>query len=291
MEIPFCLVQHIFACTFQSEGFLLLLQGLKYAQAAIYCQYNCQQLVLCACHALHAVSTAACQSNAPDRLSDQLAELLTEVAETTAVFSEPGWLLRLEGHIEDLAQITQLHAALTSLAATAGAARPLNSNAVGSAGFNTASPAGAAEFDLEEQSGAFTAGPAGGQIQIQALAKPDWSYDSDALRGRLLELGGVAGLQTDTDCLLLKDLCRPGLEDTAFLDLVDLELQVCQHVEMHVPDSFAHICTDHRCCACATAASCYCCATFHITQSVWAGKGDTANHLIIPPNVTRASNV
>ena len=192
--------------------------------------------MLCACHALHAVSTAACQSNAPDRLSDQLTELLSEVAETTAVFSEPGWLLRLEGHIEDLAQITQLYAALTSLAATAGAAGPSNSNVVESAGFNTASPAGADQFDREEQSGAFTAGPAGGPIQIQVLAKPDWSDDSDALRGRLLELGGVAGLQTDTDCLLLKDLCRSGLEDTTFLDLIDLELQVCQHIRSHVSD-------------------------------------------------------
>jgi len=190
--------------------------------------------VLCACHALHAVSTAACHSNASDRLSDQLTELLTEVAETTAVFSEPGWLLRLEGHIEDLAQITQLHAALTSLAAAAGTAGPSNSNVAQSAGFNTPSAAGADDFDLEEQSGAFTAGPAGDRNQIQTLAKPDWSDDSDALRGRLLELGGVAGLQTDTDCLLLKDLCRPGLEDTAFLDLIDLELQVCQHTQSHM---------------------------------------------------------
>ncbi|DBB00250.1 TPA: hypothetical protein ACH3X1_014079 [Trebouxia sp. C0004] len=203
----------------------LLRKGLKYAQAAIYCQYNCQQLVMCACHALHAVSTAACQSNSADGLSEQLTELLIEVAETTAMFSEPGWLLRLEGHVEDLAQITQLHAALSSLAATAGAAGPMSSNAVESAGLNTASLAGADNFDHEEQSGAFTAGPAGGRIQIQALAKPDWSDDSDALRGRLLELGGVAGLQTDTDCLLLKDLCRPGMEDIAFLDLIDLELQ------------------------------------------------------------------
>jgi len=198
--------------------------------------------VLCACHALHAVSTAACQSNAPDRFSDQLTELLTEVAETTAVFSESGWLLRLEGHIEDLAQITQLHAALPSLAGAAGAAGTSNLNLVESAGFNTPSPAGADQFDPEEQSGAFTAGPAGGQIQIQKLAKPDWSDDSDALRGRLLELGGVAGLQTDTDCLLLKDLCRPGLEDTAFLDLIDLELQVCQHIKSHVSDCYAHMC-------------------------------------------------
>lgn len=186
--------------------------------------------------------SAACQTNAADRLLDQLTELLTEVAETTAVFSEAGWLLRLEGHIEDLAQITQLHAALTSLAAAAG---PSNLNAAESAGFNTASPEGADPFDFEEQSGAFTAGPAGsagGRIQIQALAKPDWSDDSDALRGRLLELGGVAGLQTDTDCLLLKDLCRPGLEDSAFLDLIDLELQVCQHSKAHVSDCLAHIC-------------------------------------------------
>ncbi len=158
------------------------------------------------------------------------------------MFSEPGWLLRLEGHIEDLAQITQLHAALTSLAAAAGAAGPSNSNLVESAGFNTASPAGADPFDLEEQSGAFIARPAGDRNQIQTLAKPDWSDDSDALRGRLLELGGVAGLQTDTDCLLLKDLCRPGLEDTAFLDLIDLELQVCQHIKSHVSDCLAHIC-------------------------------------------------
>jgi len=267
--------------------------------------------VLCACHALHAVSTAACQSNAPDRLSDQLTELLTEVAETTAVFSEPGWLLRLEGHIEDLAQITQLHAALTSLAATAGAAGLSNSNTVGSAGFNTASPAGADEFDLEEQSGAFTAAPAGGriQIQIQALAKPDWSDDSDALRGRLLELGGVAGLQTDTDCLLLKDLCRPGLEDTAFLDLIDLELQVCQHSKSHVSDSFAHVCCNmcqtalptyaalyilHLCHSqlfCCSCCSRYCCALLQLSQLVWAGKGDTANHLIFPPNFTQALSV
>ncbi|KAA6419179.1 MAG: hypothetical protein FRX49_10919 [Trebouxia sp. A1-2] len=154
-----------------------------------------------------------------------LAQMHNLSSETTAVFSEPGWLLRLEGHIEDLAQITQLHAALTSLAVTAGAAGPSNANVVESAGFNTASPASADQLGLEDQSSGCTAGPAGGRMQIQALAKPDWSDDSDALRGRLLEMGGVAGLQTDTDCLLLKDLCRPGLGDSAFLDLTDLELQ------------------------------------------------------------------
>lgn len=193
-------------------------------------------------HLFFQVALAACQPNAPKRLSDQLTELLTEVAETTAVFSEPGWLLRLEGHIEDLAQITQLHAALTSLAVTAGAAGPSNANVVESAGFNTASPASADQLGLEDQSSGCTAGPAGGRMQIQALAKPDWSDDSDALRGRLLEMGGVAGLQTDTDCLLLKDLCRPGLGDSAFLDLTDLELQVRQHIRSHVPDCLDHIC-------------------------------------------------
>lgn len=160
------------------------------------------------------------------QLSDQLTELLTEVTEATAVFSESGWLLRLEGHIEDLAQITQLYADLTGIAATAGTAGQSDSNTAGPAGLHTAgaTEGGQSKLDL---AGISTAGTAGSQVQVQALPKPDWSDDSDALRGRLLELGGVAGLQTDTDCLLLKDLCRPGLDDNAFLDLIDLELQVC----------------------------------------------------------------
>lgn len=180
-----------------------------------------------------------------------LTDLLTEVVETAAVFSEPGWLLRLEGHVEDLPQITHLHAALTEAALAASSARTAgnsNSNltAAALAELSTAGSAGLhsiSSFKLvEDKNGTFTAGKAGtAGRQIQTLPQPDWSDDSDALRGRLLELGGVSGLQTDTDCLLLKDLCRPGLEDNAFLDLIDLELQVrapTYHVS-HVP-SLAH---------------------------------------------------
>ena len=254
----------------------MFVQGFKYAQAAIYCQYNCQQLLFSACHALHAVSASAKDPNEVSRLGERLTDLLTDVNETVAVYSEPGWLLRLEGPVDDDSQMSKLHAALTSVARAAGTAGPgqvpasnlaadiarlgtadaagaekdSNSNSQsGSAG--SAGTAGSAQlrargsFKLQEQQAAGTAdtpqlcaresfksqgqaaGTAGAdELNVQSMPKPVWSDDSDALRGRLLELGGVSGLQTDTDCLLLKDFCRPGIEDNAFLDLVDLELQV-----------------------------------------------------------------
>lgn len=61
---------------------------------------------------------------------------------------------------------------------------------------------------------------------------PIWQNDGDALRGRLIELGGLAGLHTDSDCLLLKDLCTAGIEDEAFLALVDQEIQVMMPMQM-----------------------------------------------------------
>ena len=223
------------------------------------------------------MSVSAKDSNDLSRLGERLTDLLTDVNETVAVYSEPGWLLRLEGPVDDESQMSKLHAALTSVAraaGTAGAAGPdqvpasslaadiarlgtadaagaekdSNSNSQpGSAG--SANTAGLAQlrargsFKSQEQSagsadtsqlhsrGSFksqeqAAGTAGAdELSVQRMPKPEWSDESDALRGRLLELGGVSGLQTDTDCLLLKDFCRPGIEDNAFLDLVDLELQ------------------------------------------------------------------
>ena len=63
-------------------------------------------------------------------------------------------------------------------------------------------------------------------MPVQDMPAPVWRNDSEALWGRLIELGGIAGLHTDSDCLLLKDLCTSGIEDEAFLGLVDLEIQV-----------------------------------------------------------------
>ena len=172
----------------------------------------------------------------------EFTDLLTDVNETVAVFSEPGWLLRLEGHVEDLAQVTQLYAALLKVAATAGTAgllRNSNSNlnaAAGQVDVSTAGLQGSGQVHSEGKEGTGTAGG-----QIRSVPKPDWSDDSDVLRGRLLELGGVAGLQTDTDCLLLKDLCRPGIEDNAFLDLIDQELQVRGSFSWQLLLSFAAV--------------------------------------------------
>lgn len=206
---------------FEQETYsVVTLQGLQYAQSAIYCQHNCQQLMLCACHAVHALLLTSNQSGTKDKVAKKFAELLSEAVETVAVFSEPGWLLRLEGHVEDVAQMRNLHAELTQLAGIAGPAGV--QTLPGTAGI-AGVQAGRSFRSLWSQSDT-TAGIAG--EQDSDMSTPDWCDDSDVLRGRLLELGGVAGLQTDTDCLLLKDLCRPGLEDVAFLELVDLELQV-----------------------------------------------------------------
>lgn len=176
--------------------------------------------MLCACHAVHALLLSSNQSSAKGKVTKKLAELLSEAVETVAVFSEPGWLLRLEGHVEDVSQMRKLHAELTQLTGIAGGAgvQTLPGTA-GIAGAQASRPSGA-EYSQPDSA----AGIAG--VQDEEVLTPDWRDDSDVLRGRLLELGGVAGLQTDTDCLLLKDLCRPGLEDVAFLELVDLELQV-----------------------------------------------------------------
>ena len=129
-----------------------------------------------------------------------------------------------------------LHAELTQLATAAGAAGTADtSNLKGIAGLagiaRTAGLDASSSFQIEQSPTDNAAQPAGaaGTAAFQNaedVGKPDWRDDSDVLRGRLLELGGVSGLQTDTDCLLLKDLCRPGLEDLAFLEMVDLELQV-----------------------------------------------------------------
>ena len=176
--------------------------------------------MLCACHAVHAVLLTSNQSGTKDKITKKFAELLSEAVETVAVFSEPGWLLRLEGHVEDVPQMRKLHAELAQLAGIAGIAGAAGiqtlPNAAGLAGVQ-ASRSFRSEYSQPDS----TAG-----VGNDEVSKPDWRDDSDVLRGRLLELGGVAGLQTDTDCLLLKDLCRPGLEDVAFLELVDLELQV-----------------------------------------------------------------
>lgn len=64
------------------------------------------------------------------------------------------------------------------------------------------------------------------RFMLQAANAPDWRNDSEGLWGRLIELGGVAGLHTDSDCLLLKDLCTSGIADDAFLRLVDEEIHV-----------------------------------------------------------------
>ena len=173
--------------------------------------------MLCACHAVHALLLSSNQSSAKGKVTKKLAELLSEAVETVAVFSEPGWLLRLEGHVEDVPQMRKLHAELTQLTGIAGAAGVTTlPGTAGTAGAQASRP-GYSPHDS-------AAGIAG--VQDEEVLTPDWRDDSDVLRGRVLELGGVAGLQTDTDCLLLKDLCRPGLEDVAFLELVDLELQV-----------------------------------------------------------------
>ena len=173
--------------------------------------------MLCACHAVHALILTSNKSGTKDKVTKKFAELLSEAVETVAVFSEPGWLLRLEGHIDDVTQVRKLHAELAQLAGLAGAAGvqtlPGAAGVQASRSFRSqySQPDGAAGIADEQE---------------EEVSQPDWRDDSDVLRGRLLELGGVAGLQTDTDCLLLKDLCRPGLEDVAFLELVDLELQV-----------------------------------------------------------------
>lgn len=176
--------------------------------------------MLCACHAVHALLLTSNQSGTKDKVTKKFAELLSEAVETVAVFSEAGWLLRLEGHVEDVPQMKKLHAELTQLAGLAGAAGVQTSPGIaGIAGVQATR-----SFRSQWSQPDTTACIAG--VQDSEMSTPDWCDDSDVLRGRLLELGGVAGLQTDTDCLLLKDLCRPGLEDVAFLELVDLELQV-----------------------------------------------------------------
>ena len=193
------------------------LQGLQYAQSAIYCQHNCQQLMLCACHAVHALLLTSNQSGTKDKVTRKFAELLSEAVETVAVFSEPGWLLRLEGHVDDVTAMRKLHAELAQLAGIAGEAGvQALPGAAGIAGLR-------ASRSFKSQ---YSQPDIAGGVPEEEVPQLDWCDDSDVLRGRLLELGGVAGLQTDTDCLLLKDLCRPGLEDVAFLELVDLELQV-----------------------------------------------------------------
>lgn len=150
-------------------------------------------------------------------MTKKFAELLSEAVETVAVFSEPGWLLRLEGHVDDVTRMRKLHAELAQLAGIAGEAGVQTlPGAAGIAGGQTSR-----SFRSQYSQPDSAAG-----LQEEEMSQPDWRDDTDVLRGRLLELGGVAGLQTDTDCLLLKDLCRPGLEDVAFLELVDLELQV-----------------------------------------------------------------
>lgn len=185
--------------------------------------------MLCACHAVHALLLTSTQSGTKDKVTKKFAELLSEAVETVAVFSEPGWLLRLEGHVEDVPQMRKLHAELTLLAGIAGTAGVQTlPGAAGIAGIQAPR-----SFRSQWSQSDSTAGIAG--EEDKEVATPDWCDDSDILRGRLLELGGVAGLQTDTDCLLLKDLCRPGLEDVAFLELVDLELQV-RLSPMHVSD-------------------------------------------------------
>lgn len=63
-------------------------------------------------------------------------------------------------------------------------------------------------------------------VHLQDAAAPMWRSDSEALWGRLIELGGIAGLHTDSECLLLKDLCTSGIEDDTFLGLLDFEIQV-----------------------------------------------------------------
>ena len=209
-----------FACCqslFQQVTYLCVkLQGLQYAQSAVYCQHNCQQLMLCACHAVHALLLTSNQSSTRDKVAKKFAELLSEAVETVAVFSEPGWLLRLEGHVDDVSRMRKLHAELAQLAGIAGEAGvQILPGAVGVAG-GQASRSFRSQYSQLDSTG----------VQEEEVSQPDWRDDTDVLRGRLLELGGVAGLQTDTDCLLLKDLCRPGLEDVAFLELVDLELQV-----------------------------------------------------------------
>lgn len=173
--------------------------------------------MLCACHAVHALLLSSNQSAAKAKVTKKLAELLSEAVETVAVFSEPGWLLRLEGHVEDVPQMRKLHAELAQLTGIAGAAGVQTLPGIAGAQGNRS-------FRGEYSQPDSAAGIA--DVQDEEVLTPDWRDDSDVLRGRLLELGGVAGLQTDTDCLLLKDLCRSGLEDVAFLELVDLELQV-----------------------------------------------------------------
>lgn len=192
------------------------LQGLQYAQSAVYCQHNCQQLMLCACHAVHALLLTSNRSGTQDKVAKKFAELLSEAVETVAMFSEPGWLLRLEGHVDDVTQMRKLHAELAQLAGIAGEAGIQTlPGAAGIAGVQ-ASRSFRSQYSQPDSIGGLQ----------EEVTQPDWRDDTDVLRGRLLELGGVAGLQTDTDCLLLKDLCRPGLEDVAFLELVDSELQV-----------------------------------------------------------------
>ena len=177
--------------------------------------------MLCACHAVHALLLTSNKSGTKDKVTKKFAELLSEAVETVAVFSEPGWLLRLEGHIDDVTQMRKLHAELAQLADIAGSAGVQTlSGAAGAAGLQ-ASRSSRSQYSQPDSA----AGIADVQEE-EEVSQPDWRDDSDHLRGRLLELGGVAGLQTDTDCLLLKDLCRPGLEDVAFLELIDLELQV-----------------------------------------------------------------
>lgn len=72
-------------------------------------------------------------------------------------------------------------------------------------------------------------------ISSQDVVAPIWRNDGEALWGRLIELGGVAGLHTDSECLLLKDLCTSGIADDAFLGLVDKEIHVMPFLNVLLP--------------------------------------------------------
>lgn len=159
----------------------MLLQTLQYTEAAVYCQFNCQQLLICACKAFQAVTSVTTQPpataglerlrgqvqglNAPDRQQSGLSAasksgrwastrtasqqstaqgrglfaasgqgraaqsgpaaagqaaaltgLLEAALKLVMVFSQTGWLTRLEGQVKDQERFAHLFRDLQQLA-------------------------------------------------------------------------------------------------------------------------------------------------------------------------------
>ena len=159
----------------------MLLQALQYTEAAIYCHFNCQQLLICACKAFQAVTSVTRHTPTPSGLerpprqgqglntaggqqpglnaasksgrwaltrtasqqstgqgrglfaapgqgraaqsgpvgagqAEALTGLLEAALELVMVFSQTGWLTRLEGPVKDQEQFANLFQDLQGLA-------------------------------------------------------------------------------------------------------------------------------------------------------------------------------